>query len=199
MFVCPFPTEPKYWKIKGQPFFLLLLLFFSIRPVARIDLGGCGTPKKGLFWTSPPLPSYKKHHFWPILWPKVELLADLGGASHPRTPLATGLFSILHFQTKMLKQNVRIYSNCPKKALWPDLWFTTPSNTRIKPILGLCMPKNAHMNGRPIAFLVCPDFKKKRSIYQPSQFSGQKGRQTFYFFRPNKKGNDTYQVLKNVK
>ena len=26
--------------------------------------------------------------------------------------------------------------------------------------------------------------KKKRSTYRPSRFSGQKGKQTFYFFRP---------------
>ena len=48
-----------------------------------------------------------------------------------------------------------------------------------------------------IVFHLHPDFKKKKkkknkinnnnkkaSTYQPSQFSGQKGKQTFYFFRP---------------
>ena len=58
------------------------------RPVARIDLGGCRTPKSGLFgpkkWTFlnlTPLPSYKNPHFWPTLWQKVDLLADFG--PHP--------------------------------------------------------------------------------------------------------------------
>ena len=34
----------------------------------------------------------------------------------------------------------------------------------------------------------CKKRKKKRSTYRPSQFSGQKGKQTFYFFR-------TYGIL----
>ena len=40
-----------------------------------------------------------------------------------------------------------------------------------------------HMND--IAYHVCPDLKKKikKSTYRPSQFSGQKGKQTS-FFRP---------------
>ena len=39
------------------------------------------------------------------------------------------------------------YSNCPKKALQLDImeyWNTNPSNTKINPILRLCIPKNAH-------------------------------------------------------
>ena len=32
-----------------------------------------------------------------------------------------------------------------------------------------------------IAFLQHPDLKKKRLTYQPSQFLGQKGKQTFIF------------------
>ena len=41
-----------------------------------------------------------------------------------------------------------------------------------------------HMNNNAF-FLLRPDLhKKKRSQYQPFQFSSQKGKQTFYFFRP---------------
>ena len=68
------------------------------RPVARIDLGGVRDPKMWTFWTQKvdffqphPLTLLQKPHFWPTLWLKVDLLADLGGALHPRTPLATGL------------------------------------------------------------------------------------------------------------
>ena len=62
----------------------------------------------------------------------------------------------------------------------------------ITPILRICMPKNAHT--RMILHIMCVQIfflkkkkkKKKRSTYRPSQFSGQKGKQTFLFiFRPN--------------
>ena len=63
------------------------------RPVARIDLGGCRTPKSGpfgpkkwTFWTSPPLILLQKTHFWPILWLKVDLLGDLGWCVAPPHP-----------------------------------------------------------------------------------------------------------------
>ena len=39
-----------------------------------------------------------------------------------------------------------------------------------------------HMND--IAYHVCADFFFFKSTYRPSQFLGQKGKQTFYFFRP---------------
>ena len=61
--------------------------------------GGAGPPKSGPFgpkkWTFlnlTPLTLLQKPHFWPTLWLKVDLLADLGGASHP---LATGLLAPL--------------------------------------------------------------------------------------------------------
>ena len=69
------------------------------RPVARIDFGGCGTPKKWTFWTQKvdflnltPLTLIQKPHFWPTLWLKVDLLADLGGGVRrtPRTPPGYG-------------------------------------------------------------------------------------------------------------
>ena len=44
--------------------------------------GGCGTPTVDLFEPYPPYPSCKN----PILWLKVDLLADLRGASYPRIP-----------------------------------------------------------------------------------------------------------------
>ena len=52
------------------------------RPVARIDWGGAGSQKGGPFWTSPPYPSCKN----PILWLKVDLLADLGVHRTPASP-----------------------------------------------------------------------------------------------------------------
>ena len=62
-------------------------------------MGGAGPPKSGPFgpkkWTFlnlTPLTLLQKPHFWPTLWLKVDLLADLGGATHP---LATGLLAPL--------------------------------------------------------------------------------------------------------
>ena len=49
--------------------------FWGVRDPPKVDLLD---PKSGLFWTSPPLPSYKNPIFWPTLWLKVDLLADLG-------------------------------------------------------------------------------------------------------------------------
>ena len=63
-------------------------------------------------------------------------------------------------------------------------WDTTPSNTRIKPILGLFMPKNAHTL-TTLHFFCVQNLKKKKKTYRPSRFSCQKDKQTFYFFRPN--------------
>ena len=45
-------------------------------------------PKKWTFWTSPHSTLLQKLHFWQTLWPKVNLLPDLG-VRH--TPMATGL------------------------------------------------------------------------------------------------------------
>ena len=58
---------------------------------------GAGPPKSGPFEPHLPQPSYKKPHFWPTLWIKVDLLADLGWCVSPPPPpphpppLATGL------------------------------------------------------------------------------------------------------------
>ena len=55
--------------------------------------GGAGPPKSGPFgppkvdfFNLTPLTLRQKPHFWSILWLKVDLLADLGGASHPLHP-----------------------------------------------------------------------------------------------------------------
>ena len=81
--------------IRGVSFFFFVSQSVGCRPVARIDFRGWRTPKKYTFWTQKvdflnltPLTFLQKPHFWPILWLKVDLLADFGGASHP---LATGL------------------------------------------------------------------------------------------------------------
>ena len=48
------------------------------RPVARIDLGGgVQDPQKVDFFEPHPLTLLQKPHFWPTLWLKVDLLADL--------------------------------------------------------------------------------------------------------------------------
>ena len=75
----------------------------------------------------------------------------------------------------------------PKRYFNQIHWNTTTSNTRIKSATNseaLHAQMCTHMND--ITFLPCPDFekKKKRSTYRPSQFLSQKGKQTFYFFRP---------------
>ena len=70
----------------------------SIRPVARIDLGGGGTPKKWTFWTQKvdfiephPLTLLQKPHFWPTLWlTKSAFLADLGGVRRTPAPPSYG-------------------------------------------------------------------------------------------------------------
>ena len=51
--------------------------------IARINFGGCGTPKKVDFLNLTPLTLQQKPHFWPILWLKVDFLADLGGCVAP--------------------------------------------------------------------------------------------------------------------
>ena len=55
------------------------------------------------------------------------------------------------FLNKNVEKNVRIYSNCPKMVFQPDIMEYNPFHI------------------------------KKKSTYLPSQFSGQKGKQTFYF------------------
>ena len=40
-----------------------------------------------------------------------------------------GQLSILHFQMKMLNENIRTFSNCPKKALQPDIMEIQPPPT----------------------------------------------------------------------
>ena len=47
--------------------------------------GGVRYPQKVDFFNLTPLTFLQKPHFWPTLWLKVDLLADLGG-------LATGLY-----------------------------------------------------------------------------------------------------------
>ena len=70
-------------------------IFFYIRycsPVARIDFGGVRDPQKVDFFEPHPLTLLQKPHFWPNLWLKGDLLADLGGCvAPPAPPLATGL------------------------------------------------------------------------------------------------------------
>ena len=57
----------------------------GVRDPQNVDLLD---PKSGLFFNLTPLTLLQKSHFWPTLWLKVDLLADLRGASHPP---ATGL------------------------------------------------------------------------------------------------------------
>ena len=70
------------------------------RPVARIDWGGggggAGPQKSGPFgpkvdfFEPHPLTLLQKPHFWTTLWLKVDLLANLGGPSHPPHPPGYG-------------------------------------------------------------------------------------------------------------
>ena len=66
---------------------------YQVRSQDRIGGGGCRTPKSGpfgpkkwTFWTSPPSTLLQRPHFWSTFWPKVDLLPDLGDASHPPNP-----------------------------------------------------------------------------------------------------------------
>ena len=74
---------------------------FLTRPVARIESGGCRTPQKWTFWTQKfdflnltPSTLLQEPHFWPTLYPKVDLLADWGGGAlqppHPPPPPGYG-------------------------------------------------------------------------------------------------------------
>ena len=83
----------------------------------------------------------------------------------------------------LLFQNVRIYSKCPKRYFNQIYLNTTTSNTRIKSILRLCMPKIAR-TWMKLHFLFI-HIKKCKLTYRPSQFSSQKGKKTLYFLRPN--------------
>ena len=76
VFVCPFPTDPKYQKTKVVFFFYILNFVFLNKNV----------------------------------------------------------------QNKVSEYIVTV----PKRYFHQIYWNTTPSNTRIKPILRLCMPKNSH-------------------------------------------------------
>ena len=67
----------------------------KFRPVARIDFGGCTTPKKWTFWTqkvaflnlTPLLILQQKPYFWHTLWLEVSRF----GVVCRTPPLATGL------------------------------------------------------------------------------------------------------------
>ena len=62
----------------------------------------------------------------------------------------------------MLKWNVRIYGNCPKKALKPDIMeYNSPSTPGLSQFWGSTCPQmHTHMNDA--VFLLCPKRKKKR-------------------------------------
>ena len=64
----------------------------------RFGGGGGAAPQKVDFLnlTPPPLTLLQKPHFWSILWLKVGLLLDLGGASHSLHPLAKGLLVLAY-------------------------------------------------------------------------------------------------------
>ena len=87
-------------------------------------LGGCRTPQKGTFILkkedflnlTPPPTLLQKPHFWSILWPKMDLSADLGGASHP---LAMGLLD-----TKfMLTAHLNILKSDQVGQLPEEVWW----------------------------------------------------------------------------
>ena len=107
----------------------------------------------------------------------------------------------------MLKQNVRIYSNCSKKALLPDIMeYNPPPTPELNQFWGSAIPRmNTHgwyCVSSVSRFIYSK--KRKRSTYRPSQFSGKKGKQTFYFFRPYHKNriflkpNDVIMMTSNV-
>ena len=89
----------------------------------------------------------------------------------------------------MLKQNVRIYSNCPKKALLPDIKeYNPPPTPELNQFWGSACPRmNTHewyCISSVSKFIHLK--KKKKKIDLPTlQFSGQKGKQAFNIFRPN--------------
>ena len=125
MFVCPFPTDPKFWKTWVAFFFFFFYLNFAfLNKIVKIKFSKCI-----------------------VTVPKVYCVGTESVCIYP-IHVSTRLFDVIYSNT----ENYLIY----------------------------------------IAFLQHPDLKKKkkkkkkkkRSTYRPSQFSGQKGKQTFIFFRP---------------
>ena len=73
--------------------------------------GGGGHQKVDFFEPHPPYPPTKPH-FWPTLWLKVDLLADLGGASHPLHPPGYGpehnIVILLSFELFYIKEQEQV-------------------------------------------------------------------------------------------
>ena len=113
MFVCPFPTNPKFWKT-WDAFFFYLFNFSFLNKIVKINFSKCIATV-----------------------PKVNCVGTEGICAYLH--VSTRLLAVTYLDT----ENYMIY----------------------------------------IAFLK----KQKRKTDRPkspSQFSGQKGKQTFYFFRP---------------
>ena len=104
------------------------------RPVARIDFGGCRTPKKWTFWTQkmdffephPPYPTTKPN-FWPTLWLKVALLADLGGTPPGYGPgCKIGNGNLYSTENRLSKNyNYMCLSHMCKRIWRSELWLSS--------------------------------------------------------------------------
>ena len=97
LFVCPFPTNPTFWKTRVIFFFFIFYFFITVN------------------------------------------------------------FAVLN---KIVETKCHIVT-VPQRHFNLLYWNITTSNTRIKPILELCMPKKAH-TWMTLAFLLCIELKKKK-------------------------------------
>ena len=89
------------------------------RPVARIDfLGGCGTPKKWTFWTSPPIPLTKT----PFLAHFVAKSGPFGRFGGCIPPPGYGPASPLSFLFLFLSFHFTGGEMCSLPFLWCTAW-----------------------------------------------------------------------------
>ena len=86
-------------------------------------------------------------------------------------------YSTLYFSTKMSKYVVTV----PKRNFNQIYWNTTTSNTRIKLILRLCMPKNAHTHEWYCISSASRFKKKKNQPTDPLNFQAKRANKPFIF------------------
>ena len=114
-------------RIKKHVMFFRCPLEICVQAHGQNRIGGGAEPQKSgpfgpkmwTFWTSTPL--LQKPHFWPTLWLKVDVLADLDWCGcTPCTPLATGFVC------------VRVEKQCDwKGGMHAKAWYDVTSNLEV--------------------------------------------------------------------
>ena len=173
MFVCPFPTDPKYWKIRGVFFSSFFFFFFVILSFAFLNKN---VEKKNVRQRCQFSDFYLKSDFFMQRFGHFDWFLACFRPFYP---------NICAFQ--LLWQNwvaslVRIYSNCPKKALSVDIMECNPQHQYETNAWALHAQECTHMNKTWLHFF-CVQIKKKKkkgSIYRPN-FQVKRANKPFYF------------------